>query len=53
MILQVHDELLFDVRERELDRMQALVRECMEGAVTLDVPLKVDMGTGANWYEAH
>jgi DNA polymerase-1 len=53
MILQVHDELLFEVHERELDRMQALVRECMEGAVALDVPLKVDMGTGSNWYEAH
>jgi len=49
----VHDELLFEVHERELDRMQVLVRECMEGAVALDVPLKVDMGTGSNWYEAH
>jgi len=53
MILQVHDELLFDVPERELADMQSLVRECMEGAIALEVPLKVDMGTGPNWLEAH
>jgi len=53
MILQVHDELLFDVPERELAGMQELVRECMEGAIALDVPLRVDMGTGPNWLEAH
>jgi DNA polymerase I len=53
MILQVHDELLFDVPERELDEMRELVRSCMEGAIDLDVPLRVDMGSGANWLEAH
>jgi DNA polymerase-1 len=53
MILQVHDELLFDVPEPELETMRALVRECMEGAIALDVPLKVDMGVGPNWLEAH
>ncbi len=53
MILQVHDELLFDVPRQELAEMQDLVRECMEGALALDVPLKVDMGTGPNWLEAH
>ena len=53
MILQVHDELLFEVPERELEDMKGLVREAMESAVELDVPLKVDMGVGGNWYEAH
>ncbi len=53
MILQVHDELLFDVPESELDAMRKLVRESMETAVVLNVPLKVDMDSGRNWYEAH
>jgi DNA polymerase-1 len=53
MILTVHDELLFDVPEAELDEMRALVRGCMEGALPLQVPLKVDMGAGPNWLEAH
>ncbi len=53
MILQVHDELLFDVRETELEEMKTLVRDCMENAIELKVPLKVDMGTGADWLEAH
>ncbi len=53
MVLQVHDELLFDVPEEELDEMLRLVRKLMEGAYRLDVPLKVDIGTGANWLEAH
>ncbi|HEX5131130.1 MAG TPA: DNA polymerase I [Candidatus Krumholzibacteria bacterium] len=53
LILQVHDELLLDVPERELELVQDLVRRCMESAMDLDVPLRVDMGTGANWLEAH
>ncbi|HSG27704.1 MAG TPA: DNA polymerase I, partial [Candidatus Krumholzibacterium sp.] len=53
MILQVHDELVFDVLPEELEPMKRLVRELMESAVELDVPLKVDMGTGATWLEAH
>jgi DNA polymerase-1 len=53
MLLQVHDELLFEVPENEKDTVQALVREEMEGVVTLDIPLKVDMGIGKNWAEAH
>jgi DNA polymerase-1 len=53
MILTVHDELLFDVPGGELDEMRALVRGCMEGALPLRVPLKVDMGAGPNWLEAH
>jgi DNA polymerase-1 len=53
MILTVHDELLFDVPRAELDEASALVRECMEGAMRLRVPLKVDLGSGPNWLEAH
>ena len=53
MVLQVHDELVFDVPEAELAAVQVLVREEMEGAASLAVPLLVDMGTGTNWREAH
>jgi len=53
MILTVHDELLFDVPRSELDEAMALVRGCMEGAMQLRVPLKVDTGTGVDWLEAH
>ncbi len=53
LILQVHDELLLDVPAEELDTVRELVRRCMEQAMDLSVPLKVDMGTGANWLEAH
>ena len=51
MILQVHDELIFDVVPSELEEMKVLVREHMEGAVSLSVALKVEMGTGNNWYD--
>ena len=53
MILQVHDELLFEAREDEIDRLTEMVREEMEGAWKLIVPIKVDIGTGKNWAEAH
>ncbi len=53
MILQVHDELNFNVPEDEVELMTRLVREEMEGAFSLSVPLRVDIGTGANWLEAH
>jgi DNA polymerase-1 len=51
MILQVHDELLFEVPPAELDVVRALVRSKMEGALELDVPIDVDMGVGSNWYQ--
>ena len=51
MVLQVHDELIFEVPEDELDIMKALVRKGMEGAVSLQVPLRVDMGIGVNWMD--
>ncbi|MBF0294973.1 MAG: DNA polymerase I [Magnetococcales bacterium] len=53
MILQVHDELLLEVPEGELEAVQPVVREAMEGAMSLSVPLQVDMGIGRNWGEAH
>jgi DNA polymerase-1 len=53
MLLQVHDELLFEVPENEKTKAEILVREEMENAVKLSVPLKVDIGIGKNWAEAH
>lgn len=53
MLLQVHDELLFDVPEAEIDRTASVVKEVMEGAARLSVPLTVDTGVGDNWDEAH
>jgi DNA polymerase I len=53
MILQVHDELIFETVEPELDRLREMVIAEMSGAAKLDVPLKVDWGTGKNWLEAH
>ncbi|MFL5517904.1 MAG: DNA polymerase I [Gemmatimonadales bacterium] len=52
MLLQVHDELVFEVPPAELDAMRALVRTHMEGAADLAVPLVVDLGVGPNWLEA-
>jgi DNA polymerase-1 len=53
MLLQVHDELVFEVPETELEQVRELVRVEMETAVPLDLPLKVDIGTGDNWAVAH
>ena len=53
LLLQVHDELVLDVPEEELDQVIVLLRQCMEGAVQLRVPLEVTMGHGRNWLEAH
>ena len=52
MILQVHDELVFEVPEGEYERMGQVVRETMEGALDLRVPLKVHLAWGINWAEA-
>lgn len=53
MIMQVHDELIFEVPEAKLEEISAKIKEVMEGAVELNVPLQVDVGHGANWDEAH
>jgi DNA polymerase I len=49
MTLQVHDELLFDVPEDEVEQVRAMVKEEMEGVIELKVPLVADCGVGANW----
>ena len=49
MLLQVHDELLFEVPEDEIELMRGLVREKMESVHTLSVPLLVELGVGPNW----
>ncbi len=53
MLLQVHDELVFDVYKPELEELQVLVKNEMEQAYKLEVPLEVDLGVGKNWLEAH
>jgi DNA polymerase-1 len=51
MLLQVHDELVFEVPAAAIDETRALVKELMESAFPLDVPLEVETGVGSNWYE--
>ena len=53
MILQIHDELLFESPEDEIDDLIGMATEKMESAIMLSVPLKVDTGIGDNWYDAH
>ena len=53
MILQVHDELVFDVHKDEEDRVKPMVIELMKHAVVIDVPMEVEVGIGKNWLEAH
>ena len=53
MLLQVHDELVFDVPNDELDAIKALIKTEMEAAYTMTVPLDVEVGLGQNWLEAH
>ena len=53
MIMQVHDELVFEVEEDKVDPVRKQVIELMNGAAELSVPLQVDVGVGLNWDEAH
>lgn len=53
MLLQVHDELIFDVPKSELETVKPVIKETMESAVKLSIPLIVDVGVGENWLEAH
>ncbi|MGF6710558.1 DNA polymerase-1 [Luteibacter sp. W1I16] len=53
LLMQVHDELVFEVREEAVDEVRAGIEKHMTGAATLSVPLQVDIGVGANWDEAH
>jgi DNA polymerase-1 len=53
LILQVHDELILDTPNKEIDEVIGLVTESMMGAASLDVPLDIDVGVGDNWDQAH
>ena len=53
MIMQVHDELVFDVLKEEIDRIKPLIINGMKSAIKMEVPVEVDMNTGDNWLEAH
>ena len=53
MILQIHDELVFETPDSEVEGLSAMVKKEMEEAISLSVPVKVDVGVGANWFEAH
>ena len=53
MLLQVHDELLFDAHNSEVDDLKSLVKNLMENAMPMAVPILVEVGTGDNWLDAH
>jgi DNA polymerase-1 len=53
MIMQVHDELVFEVADDEIEALTQLVRDAMLNVAQLAVPLEVDIGVGENWDEAH
>lgn len=52
MLIQVHDELVFNVVNEELEEVREIVKNIMENTFKLDVPLKVEIEVGSNWYEA-
>ena len=53
MLLQVHDELVFDMHRDEADVLPPIVEHGMKTAIPMQVPIVVEMGTGANWLDAH
>ena len=53
MLLQVHDELVFDAHKDEVNIIQPIIKEEMENAFKMEVPLDVEIGIGQNWLEAH
>ena len=53
MLVQVHDELVFEIHKDEMNEMKKIIQNEMENAYDIRIPLKVDMGTGLNWFEAH
>ncbi len=52
LILQVHDEIIIDAKKEEIPKLKEILKEAMENVVTLSVPLKIDINTGINWYDA-
>ena len=53
LLLSIHDELVFEIEDERLDEAQAIIKDCMEHALVLNVPIKIDLGIGKNWNEAH
>ena len=53
MLFQILDELIFEAPERELEQSQSIIKDVMENAVKLDIPLNIEIGYGKNWAEAH
>jgi DNA polymerase-1 len=53
MVLQVHDELLFDAHKDEVEELRPMIKELMESAMPLNVPVLVETGIGDNWLDAH
>jgi DNA polymerase-1 len=53
MLMQVHDELVFEIHESEIDVLPIIIKRHMEEAMPIGVPLKVEMGIADNWLEAH
>jgi DNA polymerase-1 len=53
MVLQVHDELLFDMHKEEVDELKPVIKKMMENALPLKVPVNVEVGVGKNWLDAH
>jgi len=53
MIIQIHDELVFELPEPEIEMAKTLIKNEMENTIDLSVPIKVDIGLGKNWLEAH
>ena len=53
MLLQVHDELVFDVHKTELQQVKQVIEEKMKNAIPMNVPIEIEMGTGDNWLQAH
>ena len=53
LILQIHDELLIETYEDELDQVKEILSDKMQHAVSLRVPMEIDLNTGSTWYDAH
>lgn len=53
MIMQVHDELVFDVPQNEIEQLSSIIKDRMQNAISLAVPIEVEVGKGSNWLEAH
>ena len=53
MIMQIHDELVFDVHKSEIDKVKEIVLEEMKSAIPLNIPVEVEIEVGKNWLEAH